>query len=319
MGHVGIVWRNSMKKIISFIVIIISLCLFTSCEYQSDNGKLKVVTTIFPIYDMVRYIGGDLIDTSLMVAPGQDIHSYDPSASDIINAKKCDALIYIGDHMETWIPDLTLNTNSDRLVVELSKDERIDLESLEHHDEHNHEHVHDHDVDMHIWTNPYYATIMVEQIKNVLVKIDLANKEIYEENALWYINELENIIDEIQDIVDNAKRKTLYFGSPFAFYYFTRQFGLDHFSIYDTCSIEIEPTVDKIIQMNTELKNNNIPVLYTKELLNDSIARKVIEDTNSEICLLHSGHNVSIDDFNKGITFLEIWQNNIEALKRGLL
>ncbi len=308
-----------MKKIISFMVIIVSLCLFTSCKHPSDNEKLKVVTTIFPIYDMVRYIGGDLIDTTLMVAPGQDIHSYDPSTGDIIEAKKCDALIYIGDNMETWVPDLILNSDLDRVIVELSKDDRIDLESLEHHDEHQHKQAHKHDVDMHIWTNPAYAIIMVEQIEKALITIDPANEKIYEENALGYINELENIIDEIQDIVENAQRKTLYFGSPFAFYYFTRQFGLDYFSIYETCSVEIEPTIDKIIKMNTELKNNDIPVVYTKELLNDRIARKVIVDTNSEICLLHSGHNVSIDDFNQGITFLDIWQNNIEALKRGLL
>ena len=68
-----------------------------------------------------------------------------------------------------------------------------------------------------------------------------------------------------------------------------------------------------------ELKENEVPVLYTKELLNDSIAKKVIEDTNAKICLLHSGHNVSINDFNDGITFLDIWQNNLKALERGLL
>ena len=81
----------------------------------------------------------------------------------------------------------------------------------------------------------------------------------------------------------------------------------------------IVPTIDKIIKMNEELKKYNVPVLYTKELLNDSIAKKVIEDTNAEICILHSGHNVSIDDFEEGITFLEIWENNLKALERGIL
>lgn len=308
-----------MKKIISVISIILSLGLLTSCDTSTSNNKIKVVTTIFPIYDMVRYIGEDLIEISLMVAPGQDIHSYDPSANDIIEAKTCDVLLYIGDYMETWIPDITQDINMDRIVVALSEDEAIKLESLEHHREHQHEHVHDHDVDMHIWTNPYYAILMVEQIQEALCEVDPLNEKTYVANAARYINELKNIIEEIEIILENAKRKTLYFGSPFAFYYFTREFGLEHFSIYDTCSIEIEPTIDKIIQMNTELKNNDVPVLYTKELLNDSIAKKVIEDTNAKICLLHSGHNVSIDDFQKGITFLDIWKNNIEALKRGLL
>lgn len=310
-----------MKKIVSFLIILISLISLCGCDENIDNGKLKVVTTIFPIYDMVRYIGEDLVDISMMVSPGQDIHSYDPSASDIIDVKKCDLLVYIGDAMESWIKDI-VDTNN-QLVIPLSKDERIDLESLDHHeddvDHEDHNHHHDHDVDMHIWTNPYYAGYMVEQIRDGLIKIDPINKDIYTNNASKYINELENIIAEIEDIIANSKRNTLYFGSPFSFYYFTREFNLEHFSIYDTCSIEVEPTIDKIIKMNTELKEKSVPVLYTKELLNDNIARKVIEDTNAEICLLHSGHNVSIEDFNNGITFLEIWENNLKALERGLL
>lgn len=314
-----------MKKIISFLVVLFTLISLSSCTNTPDSGKLKVVTTIFPVYDMARYIGEDLIELSLMVAPGQDIHSYDPSAVDIIDAKKCDVLLYVGDEMESWVKDIKTEDNHDRYVVALSKDERIHLESLDHHDEdededyQDHNHSHEHNVDMHIWTNPKYAIYMVEQIRDAFILIDPSNSKIYEENALRYINELQNIISDIEEILEVKKRNTLYFGSPFAFYYFVREFDLDHFSIYDTCSIEVEPTIEKIIKMNTELKEKEVPVLYTKELLNDSIARKVIEDTNAEICLLHSGHNVSINDFKEGITFLSIWQDNIIALRKGLL
>ena len=139
-----------MKKIVSFLIILISLISLCGCDENIDNGKLKVVTTIFPIYDMVRYIGEDLVDISMMVSPGQDIHSYDPSASDIIDVKKCDLLVYIGDAMESWIKDI-VDTNN-QLVIPLSKDERIDLESLDHHEDdvdhedHNHHHDHDHGV-----------------------------------------------------------------------------------------------------------------------------------------------------------------------------
>ena len=314
-----------MKKIISFLVVLFTLISLSGCTNTPDSGKLKVVTTIFPVYDMAKYIGEDLIELSLMVSPGQDIHSYDPSAVDIIEAKKCDVLLYVGDEMESWVKDIKTEDNHDRYVVALSKDERIYLESLDHHDEdededyQDHNHSHEHNVDMHIWTNPKYAIYMVEQIRDAFILMDPSNSKIYEENALRYINELQNIISDIEEILEVKKRNTLYFGSPFAFYYFVREFDLDHFSIYDTCSIEVEPTIEKIIRMNTELKEKEVPVLYTKELLNDNIARKVIEDTNAEICLLHSGHNVSINDFKEGITFLSIWQDNIIALRKGLL
>ncbi len=309
-----------MKKIISLCFVITLLFLMSGCRINVDSGKIQVVTTIFPIYDMARAIGSDKIDVSLMVSPGVDIHSYDPSTSDIISAKKADVLLYIGDTMESWIPNIISQADdSNQIVVKLTDDERIKLESLEHHDEHDHDLEHNHNVDMHIWTNPKYAQIMVELIRNALLEVDPINEDYYTQNALEYNNQIQEIIFEIENIVKNAKRNTLYFGSPFAFYYFTEEFGLEHYSIYDTCSIEVEPTIDKMVEINNLLKDNNIPVIYTKELLNDMIARKVIEGTHTEIYLLHSAHNVSVEEFNKGITYLGIWQNNLEALRRGLL
>lgn len=309
-----------MKKVISIFVILISLVTLSSCNENTDNDKLTVVTTIFPIYDIVREIADDTVNINLMIAPGQDIHSYDPSTEDIINVKKSDLFIYIGDNMETWASSLTEDTqNKDMLVVEIVEDERIKLSSLEHH-EHTEEHDHhDHNVDMHIWTNPYYVLIMVELITKALVEINPSCKDTYYSNSEKYIQEINGIIDDIKDIVDEKKRDTLYFGAPFAFYYFTTAFGLEHRTVYDTCSIEVEPTIDKILAMNKEIIDKNVPVVYTKELLNDSIARKIIEGSNAKLVLLHSGHNVSKEDFERGITFLEIWHNNVEALKEGLL
>lgn len=303
-----------MKRIISLFITLGSLLILSSCNNSIDNGKLTVVTTIFPIYDIVKSITDDTVNIDLMISPGQDIHSYDPSTDDIITVKKSDLFIYIGDNMETWVPDLTKN-QPDMFVLELTKDERIKLSSLEHHEHHEH----DHNVDMHIWTNPYYVLIMVELITNALIKVNPSYKELYKSNALEYTQEVNKIIDDINEIVDNKKRDTLYFGAPFAFYYFTTAFGLEHKTVYDTCSIEVEPTIDKILSINKEIIEKNIPVVYTKELLNDNIARKLIEGSNAKLMILHSGHNVSSSDFEKGITFLEIWQNNIEALKEGLL
>ena len=303
-----------MRKIISVAIILGSFLILSGCNNTIDNGKKNIVTTIFPIYDIVRAITNDTVNIDLMISPGQDIHSYDPSTDDIINVKKSDLFIYIGDNMETWVQDLTKN-ESDMFILEIAHDERIKLSSLEHHEHHDH----DHNVDMHIWTNPYYVLIMVELISNALIEINPSYKEMYENNALEYTKELNKIIEDINKIVNNKKRDTLYFGAPFAFYYFTTAFGLEHRTVYDTCSIEVEPTIDKILEVNKEIIDNNIPVVYTKELLNDNIARKLIEGSNAKLIVLHSGHNVSSSDFKKGITFLEIWHNNIEALKEGLL
>lgn len=303
-----------MRKIISVFIILMCFLFLSSCKNTIDSEKLNIVTTIFPIYDIVRSISDDTVNIDLMISPGQDIHSYDPSTDDIINVKKSDLFIYIGDNMETWVPDLTKN-EKDMFVLEIAHDERIKLSSLEHHEHHEH----DHNVDMHIWTNPYYVLIMVELIANALIEVNPSYKELYKSNASEYTKEVNEIIEDINEIVNAKKRDTLYFGAPFAFYYFTTAFGLEHKTVYDTCSIEVEPTIDKILSINKEIIENNVPVVYTKELLNDNIARKLIEGSDAKLRVLHSGHNVSSSDFKQGITFLEIWHNNIEALKEGLL
>ena len=110
-----------MRKIISVAIILGSFLILAGCNNTIDNGKKNIVTTIFPIYDIVRAISNDTVNIDLMISPGQDIHSYDPSTDDIINVKKSDLFIYIGDNMETWVQDLTKN-ESDMFILEIAHD-----------------------------------------------------------------------------------------------------------------------------------------------------------------------------------------------------
>ena len=159
---------------------------------------------------------------------------------------------------------------------------------------------------------------MVEDICNALIEIDPEHKELYTANKNTYISELDKIIDDMNQLSIDAKDTTYYFGTPFAMYYLFHHFNIKFESIYETCATEIEPSIDDIIDMHKLIKNNDIKYIYIKELVSTSVAERLIKDTNANLMMLHSGHNVSSEDFNNGITLLEIMKNNVEALRKGI-
>lgn len=301
------------KKLLVFWFLI--CFLLTGCVEIPDN-KITVVTTIFPQYDIVRWIAKDKVELYLTVSPGIDTHSYDPSVEDIIRIKKCDLFIYMAGCLEQWAVDL--KDDSTGLVLDLSSNENIILEEVEEKHEHhtNHDHVHDHDP--HIWTSPTYLKYMAYDICNELVKLDPTNKEFYEKNRDSYVFEIDKIILEMNQLSIEAQDKTFYFGTPFAMHYFFKEFNLKYESIYETCATEIEPSIFDIIEMHETIIEDNVKNLYVKELISTGVAERIINGTLCELQLLHSGHNVSSIDFKKGITLIDIMNNNIIALRKEL-
>lgn len=309
-----------MKKInllASLFLLIIVLC---SCDDKLPIKK-TIATTLFPYYDMAKYIAGDEYDIILVLNPGQDAHSYDPSVQDVLEIRQSALFILTGREIETWSSGVLNQLTEENRVLEIANDERIHLESVhEIHDEgHHHNHSHS-DVDTHIWTNLEYCKYIVENICNTLSEMDPINKTMYQIRMLNYQKELDKYIKEIEQIKEKAVRNEIFFGAPFSFLYLFNQFGFDVVSAYDTCSMEVDPGISIIIDMNNQIKEKNIPVIYVKELMTDTaMAEAIIKDTNAEVLVLHSGHNVNLSDFNKGITYFEIIEQNIKNLERGLL
>lgn len=309
------------KKIYSLLIaFVIFLFLVSSCN-KEENTKPLIIATIFPHYDIAKAIAGENFDVKMLLSPGEDTHSYDPSVKDIVLVKKAKMFIYTGDFMETWASKIVSGLRDDTIIVDFSKDERIVTYELhETHEDNEHKHHHEHSVDPHIWTSPRYAVYMVEDVLEAIKKADPTNSLYYEEKARAYISELEKIDEKMHILKEKAKRTTLYFGAPFAFLYLTKEYGFDFVSAYDSCSMEVDPAISTIIKINEMIKNNHVPVIYVKELMTDtSMAKTIIKNTNAEILVLHSGHNISREDFKNNVTYLDILNSNIYNLERGLL
>lgn len=325
--------KRTRKLLITTIFLMIVSVLLTGCGIKvKDPNKNLIITTLYPQYDMVKQIIGSdprlskIYEVSLIVPPGVDSHTYDPSVSDLIKIKNCDLFIYTSHALETWVEKLNIEQYTN--VLDLSEDERIELiKSEAHTDEHEEEHAghdHDHELDPHFWVYPIYAKYMVEEIRDKLIEIlPPGDKELniatINKHADTYIEQLEKLDQDLKEIVALAPNKTFYFASPFSFFYWSHYYGLEYVLTYATCSTEVEPSLTTIVDIINRIKQNNVPAIYIKELQSITAAEMISRNTGAEILMLHSCHNVSKDDFNNPeVSFLSLMRQNMINLAKGL-
>ncbi len=340
--------KNISKKI--FGLILAGAVLITGCTAKTEKkdkgdntkGKLKIVTTIFPEYDITRAIAKDKVDLELMIKPGVDVHSFTPTPQDIKTVQNSDIFVYGGTEHDKWVENLTKSIDmKNKKVVKLVdgiqqlEEESVDGMKHEHHhddkkeDEHNHDHKHEKEdehnhkgeekeLDPHYWTSPKNAIQMVKTITNALVEKDPNNAEFYKENAENYIKQLEGVDKELHDVVDNAKIKQVVIADRFPFRYLFKDLGLEYRALFSGCSVESTASAGQIKKMVDYVKENKIPVVYHIEMGKGELAETVAKNSGAKVKLLHSIHTVTKEDFDKGITYIDLMKQNVEALKEGL-
>lgn len=284
-------------------------------ENSESGKKLKIVATLFPQYDFARQIAGDKADVILLLPPGTDSHSFEPTASNIIDINKSDLFIYTGKYMEIWAERIIESLESDDVTI-LDVSKGITL--VKNEEEENDLVGHYHEYDPHIWTSPVMAKTMAENIGTTLCYLDPENADYYKARTEKYLNELESLNLEIKTIVEDGKRNKIYFGERFALYYFAKEYGLDYMSAYDNCSSETEPSVHDMALIIDEVKENNIPVIYYQELSDPKVSRAISEATGAKMLLFHSCHNLTKEDFDNGVTYVDLMKQNAINLKEGL-
>lgn len=296
------------KKII--IILLIFLCI--GCDKDnSNNDKLSVVTTIYPYYDFTRNIIGNDDNITLLLSPGSELHSYEPTPKDIVKINNADIFIYTGGESDEWVEGvLSSIDNKDIKIIKL-------IDYVDVYNEKLNEEVFD-EVDEHIWTSPINAIKIIEVINKEISLVDKDNKEIYDNNSNKYINSLKDIDKEIREVVNNSERKVLVFGDRFPLIYFTKEYGLDYYAAFKGCDSHSEPSSKTISYLIDKIKEDNIPVVLHLELSSGNISKTLSESTNTKIKEFSSVHNISKDDFDNGLTYSDIMKRNIEVLKEAL-
>ena len=301
--------KRKLLAVITAAATVFSLCACSSESgySNSDSGKLKIISTVFPPYDLARQIAGDNAESSILLPPGSEIHNYEPSAKDMIAIRNCDIFLYIGGENEQWAEKL-INSNDTENVTAVKLIDYVPTLS-EDEDEHEHE------TDEHIWTSPKNAQLMLSAVYDAICKVDPSNKQTYTKNKDAYAKQLSDLDNAYRSAVDNAKNKTIVLADKFPFRYLAHEYGLEFSSAFAACSDESEPGVSTMIKLTKTIKENNIPAVYYLEFSSTKIADTLCDETGATKLMLHSCHNVSKQDIENNISYVDLMKQNLENLK----
>jgi zinc transport system substrate-binding protein len=308
------------KKIISIIILILAsgVLVFMVATRNSKpaekagSHKIKVVTTLFPLYDFAKNIGRTKVEVSLLLPPGIEAHSFEPKPSDLVRVNEADVFIYTGKFMEPWAEDIIKSvTNKNLSIVDSSQGTKM-IPGV----------FHDADepagsLDPHIWLDLDNAKIMVSNILHALETKDPANIDNYKQNSDDYHKKLTDLDSSYKTALANCKAKEIVYGGHYAFGYLAHRYALKYLAAQGF-SPDAEPTARDLAMLVEQIRKDNIKYVFFEELTSPKIAETIANETNTKLLLLNAAHNVSKDQFVQGISFLDIMKSNLDNLKLGL-
>jgi len=336
------VFPMKMNRI--FAVVLSLVLLLTSlgiCPAIAEENKINVVTTIFPIYDWVREIAGDSdrIEITMLLDSGVDLHSYQPTAADIMKIATCDVFIYVGGESDEWVEDILAKAVNPSMIVinlveALGDNVRMEeiVEGMEHehdhdhedHDEdHDHEHDHEHEeeADEHVWLSLRNAQKLVRLIANELVQVDTVNAAACQANAEAYLGKLSDLDARYTAMTESATYRTVLFGDRFPFRYLTDDYGLSYYAAFSGCSAETEASFQTIVFLAQKVDELGLPAVMTIEDTNHKIAETIVQTTsakNQKVLTLNSMQGTTAVDVQAGARYLSIMENNLDVLREAL-
>ncbi len=298
-------------------------CSDTNAPQEDNNDKLSVVTTIFPAYDFARQVFGDTAEVTLLLKPGTESHSYDPTAKDIVKIDNCDLFIYNGGESDTWVDgilDAADGVNTLRMMdaVEALEEEHIEGMQGEHYGEEHDEHDDAEEYDEHIWTSPKNAALIVDSVLKAAEEISPENAAIYRQNAESYIDQI-NALDEKFEQLFSGEKRYFVFGDRFPLLYFFKEYGLNYYAAFPGCGSEVEPSAQTISFLLGKLDDEDtIKTVFYIELSNHKLADTLAADKGLPTMEFHTCHNITADDFAAGESYVSLMTRNYEALLTAL-
>ena len=320
-----------MKKIISFLsAVLLAACIFSSCASSNpsgaDSGKLKIVTTIFPGYDWVRNVLGENpanAELTMLLDNSVDLHSYQPTAADILKISTCDLFVYVGGESDEWVDGVLKEAANPNMTVinllEALGDRAKEEESIEGMEPEDHDH--EAEYDEHVWLSLKSASVLVQAIAERLSEKDATNASVYQKNASAYIAKLNDLDKSYEAAVSSAPLKTLLFGDRFPFRYMADDYGLSCYAAFAGCSAETEASFETISFLSNKINELSLHAVLTIEGSDRRIAETIVRNTQTKdqkILTLDSLQTVSKADIESGTTYLSVMEKNLSVLKDAL-
>lgn len=318
-----------MRKFLSIILcVLLAPCICSCKEGIGNTEKLSIVTTIFPVYDWTRQMVGDNknIDVTMLLDSGTDLHSFQPTADDIIKIATCDMFIYVGGESDKWVDDvLAEKQNSNMVIIKLlnllSKDKKEELikEGMEPEQKDGEEN--EIEYDEHIWLSLKNAYNLCGKISESLCNIDKANADSYKANTDAYLKQLDALDKSYSQVVLSGSKNTLVFGDRFPFRYMTDDYGIDYFAAFLGCSAESEASFKTVMFLANKVDELELSSIIKIEGSDGSLANTIKENTKlktAEILTLDSMQSITSSQLDEGVTYINICEKNLEVIKKAL-
>ena len=330
-----------MKKYISILIAAImmvsclSACGTSTTAEAAGKDKIQIVTTIFPEYDWVKNILGDNpagAEVTMLLDNGVDLHSYQPTADDIMKISTCDMFIYVGGESDEWVEDaLKEATNKNMSVINLldvlgdsvKEEEVVEGMQGEEEEEGGEEESEEEEVeyDEHVWLSLKNASALTDAISAELQRIDATNAQTYKANADAYKTRLNELDKKYQDAVSEAPVKTLVFGDRFPFRYLTDDYGISYYAAFVGCSAETEASFETITFLANKVDELSLHAVMTIEGQDHRIAETVVENTSGKdqkILTMDSMQSTTSKDVESGTSYYSVMEDNLSVLKEAL-
>lgn len=287
----------------TFFIIIILLSIFIlNCNKNKNSdknndkdtsGKLHIYTSIYPIYDFTKKIGGEKISVYNMTKAGAEPHDFEITSKDMANLSKADLFIYNGGGMEHWV---------DTIKEALKDIKYINTSS----------NINENNLDPHFWLSPINAKIQMENIKNGLIEIDSENKNYYESNYNLYANRLTELDKKIKTSLSDIKNRNLVLTHP-AFGHFCKEYSLNQIAI-----VRDEADPKAMAEIITFIKSNNVRAIFYEEFSSSKLVDSIAKETGIKILTLNPIESLSEENIDSGEDYFSIMEKNLISLSDGL-
>ncbi|WP_064092730.1 metal ABC transporter solute-binding protein, Zn/Mn family [Rossellomorea aquimaris] len=304
--------RNSWLLLIVFFL---TACGATS--EQNNNEKkdtMKVYTTVYPLEDFTKKIGGKHVEVESIYPPGADEHTFEPSQKDMIKMADGDVFLYIGMGLEGFIDDAKpILEDEDVVVVPVSKN--INLEESQHHDEGN-EDEHDHDNNPHIWLDLVYSKQMANTIAETLSNEMPEHKELFQENLETLTADLDHLDSEFKKMVEGSSKNTFYV-SHAAYSYWEERYGIKQEAIagLNTANEPSQQELKKIIEKG---KKDNVQYILFEQNVSSRLTEVVQKELGAKSLTIHNLSVLTEEDRSKEEDYFSLMKKNIQTLEKVL-
>lgn len=294
------------KMVCSLLLVVLCCGILPACTPSGSGDGVEIITTAFPAYDIARALTKNCenVRVRLLLSPGTESHTYDPSAADMMAVCDADLFIYIGEEADVWAEPMMQAAGKNLKAFALT--DGLTLLRDDHEE-----------ADAHVWTNPENVIAIVERLMPVLCEIEDVEDALVAANGASYIQALQDLDQDFRDFWASVPEndRLLVFGDRFPFRYFAEAYGVSYLSAFPGCSHESEPSANKVMELINTVRSRGISTIFHVELSNHRIADTIAAETGTKIALLHSCHNVTQAEFDQGATYLSLMQENLTQLR----